>query len=86
MCRLPAEVQLARQLEELIVAGYSRRHKRAEGKLTFLVGRLEMEELPYLLQEMDLDLTNDNGVPHLGGSSIALNSFSTAVSRRPICP
>ena len=49
------------------VAGYSRRHKRAEGKLTFLVGRLEMEELPYLLQEMDLHLTNDNGVAHLGG-------------------
>jgi ADP-heptose:LPS heptosyltransferase len=63
----PAEAQLARQLEELMAAGYSRRHKRAAGKLTFLIGRLEMEELPHLLQEMDLHLSNDNGVAHLGG-------------------
>ncbi|HEV7745570.1 MAG TPA: glycosyltransferase family 9 protein [Pyrinomonadaceae bacterium] len=63
----PAESQLACQLEELVGARYSRRHKKAAGKLIFLNGRLEMEELPHLLQEMDLHLSNDNGVAHLGG-------------------
>src|SRR6185295_5065559 len=51
----------------LMAAGYSRRNKSAAGKLTFLSGRLALEELPHFLQEMDLHLSNDNGIAHLGG-------------------
>lgn len=44
-----------------------------------LVGRVRLEDLPTLLQGMDLHLTNDNGVAHVGG---ALNIPQICLYRR----
>jgi ADP-heptose:LPS heptosyltransferase len=62
-----AEARLACRLEELMAARSSMRHLKGAGKLTFLNGQLALEELPHFLQEMDLHLSNDNGVAHLCG-------------------
>lgn len=62
-----AETHLGDRLEELLAARPSAWRRKATGRLSFLNGRLALEELPYLLQEMDLHLSNDNGVAHLGG-------------------
>ena len=37
------------------------------GRIAFLAGRTSLAELPYILRRVDLHLTNDNGVAHLGG-------------------
>jgi len=52
-----AETDLVSRLEELTDAG----------KVIFLNGRLALEELPHFMQEMDLHLSNDNGIAHLCG-------------------
>src|ERR1043166_1871835 len=62
-----AETHLANRLEELFAAHSSGRHSKGKGKLTFLIGYLGLEELPHFLQEIDLHLSNDNGVAHLCG-------------------
>ncbi len=62
-----AEAHLARRLEELMAELSSARHTKGAGKLTFLNGKLALEELPHFLKEMDLHLSNDNGVAHLCG-------------------
>src|SRR5262249_16392005 len=62
-----AEALLTRRLAELITARASRWRRTRPGELTFLNGRLALEELPHFLKEMDLHLSNDNGVAHLGG-------------------
>src|SRR5215207_7190028 len=62
-----AEAHLACRLEELVAALPTAWRRKAAGKLAFLNGRLALEELPHFLQEMDLHLSNDNGVAHLGG-------------------
>lgn len=59
----PAEAHLMVRLEELIATS----HRKDAGKLTFLNGKLALEELPYFIQEMDLHLSNDNGIAHLCG-------------------
>ena len=57
----PIEAQLVQRLKELTS------HNNHTGKLTFLNGKLTLEQLPHFLQEMDLHFSNDNGVAHLGG-------------------
>ena len=62
-----AEAHLAYQLEELMAARSSTWHRKGAGKLTFVNGELALEELPHFIQEIDLHLSNDNGVAHLCG-------------------
>ena len=42
--------------------------KNATGNLSFLTGKVTLQELPYLLQKMNLHLSNDNGVAHIAGA------------------
>jgi ADP-heptose:LPS heptosyltransferase len=42
--------------------------RNAPGNLSFLTGKVTLQELPYLLQEMDLHLSNDNGVAQIAGA------------------
>jgi ADP-heptose:LPS heptosyltransferase len=71
-----AAVFVLGSLEESRLAGHLFDHLRSlrkgrggknSGSITFLTGQLLLEELPYVLQEMDLHFSNDNGVAHIGG-------------------
>jgi ADP-heptose:LPS heptosyltransferase len=62
-----AEDDLIHQLDDLTPRHPYARRARPTGNLTFLNGQLALEELPPLLRQMDLHLSNDNGIAHLAG-------------------
>ncbi len=61
------ESRLAGDLFDHLQSLRKGRGGKRSGSITFLTGQLLLEELPYVLQEMDLHLSNDNGVAHIGG-------------------
>jgi ADP-heptose:LPS heptosyltransferase len=61
------ESRLAGEIFDHLQSLRKGRGGKRSGNITFLTGQLLLEELPYVLQEMDLHLSNDNGVAHLGG-------------------
>ena len=61
------ESHLGRRLRDLLRTRPNTRAEEGGGSVSFLTGQLTLAEVPYVLQEMDLHLSNDNGVAHIGG-------------------